>query len=87
MKRPGHKMALSLFLGVLILWLAAMAVIMRHAALPPEATGPMLAIFEPGTPEDEVFASLARADARIVRPGGLGFICVNAGAKTSHSAA
>jgi len=76
---PGHRMALAFFAGVLIVWLAAMAVVMRHAALPPEATGPMLAIFEPGTPEDQIFASLTRAEARIVRKGGLGFIWVVAG--------
>jgi len=53
-----------------------MAVVMRHAALPPEASGTMLAVFEPGTPEDQVFAALTRADARIVKPGGLSFIWV-----------
>jgi len=79
MSFPGHRMALAFFAGVLIVWLAAMAVVMRHAALPPEASGPMLAIFEPGTPEDQIFASLARAEARIVRQGGLGFIWVVAG--------
>ena len=76
---PGHRMALAFFAGVLLVWLAAMAVVMRHAALPPDASGPMLAIFEPGTPEDLIFASLARAEARIVRHGGLGFIWVVAG--------
>jgi len=79
MKLTGHRLALALFAGVIIVWLVAMAIVMRHAALPPEATGPMLAIFEPGTPEDQIFASLTRAEARIVRQGGLGFIWVVAG--------
>jgi hypothetical protein len=76
MTRAGHRLALALFLGVIAVWLTGMAVVMRHAALPPEASGTMLAVFEPGTPDDQVFASLTRADARIVKPSGLGFIWV-----------
>lgn len=76
MKLTGHRLALALLLGVIAVWFVGMAVVMRHAALPPEASGTMLAVFEPGTPEDEVFASLTRADARIVKPSGLSFIWV-----------
>lgn len=72
----GHRLALALFAGVIAIWLIAMAVVMRHAALPAEASGTMLAVFEPGTPEEDVFAALTRADARIVKPSGLGFIWV-----------
>lgn len=56
-----------------------MAVVMRQAALPRAASGPMLAIFEPGTPPDEIFASLTRAEARIVKSSALGFIWVVVG--------
>lgn len=76
MKLPGHRLALALFAGVLIVWVIGMAIVMRHAALAPEASGAMLAVFEPGTPDDAVFASLTRAGARIVRPSGLGFVWV-----------
>ncbi len=76
MKLPGHKLALALFAGVLLVWIIGMAVVMRHAALAPEASGAMLAVFEPGMDEDAVFASLTRAGARIVRPSGLGFVWV-----------
>ncbi|WP_395687818.1 hypothetical protein [Aestuariivirga sp.] len=79
MLRSGHRLALLLFAAVLAIWLAAMAIIMRQAALPPEASGLMLAIFEPGTAQDEAFASLTRAGARVVRPSGLGFIWVVSG--------
>ena len=79
MATGGHRLALSLFAAVLALWIIAMAVVMRQAALPPEAAGNMLAVFQPGTPEDAVFASLTRAGARIVRQGGLGFIWVVSG--------
>ncbi len=78
---PGHRLALALFAGVLALWLAAMALIIRHAALPPQASGTMLAVFAPGTPEDQIFASLARADARIVKQSALPFVWVVSGAE------
>jgi hypothetical protein len=76
MMRGGHRLALALFAGVIVAWLIGMAVVMRHAALPPEASGTMLAVFEPGTPDDQVFAALTRADARILKPSGLSFIWV-----------
>lgn len=79
MMRYGHRLALLLFGGVLLVWLIGMAVVMRHAALPPEASGPMLAVFEPGTPQDDIFARLTRAEARIVKQSGLPFIWVVAG--------
>jgi hypothetical protein len=75
----GHRLALGLFAGVLVLWLFGMALLMRQAALPPEASGTMLAVFEPGTPEDEIFASLTRAEARVVRPSGLAFVWIVSG--------
>ena len=70
---------MSIFAAVLALWLAGMAILMRQSALPPEASGTMLAVFEPGTPADEIFASLTRANARVLRPSGLGFIWVVGG--------
>ncbi|WP_373503374.1 hypothetical protein [Aestuariivirga sp.] len=79
MRWPGHRLALGVFVGVLALWLGVMAIVMRHSALPPEASGMMLAVFEPGTPEARIFASLTRAEARVVRPSALGFIWVVAG--------
>ncbi len=79
MPLSGHRLALALFASVLIVWLGGMAVVIRHAALPPEANGPMLAIFEPGMAEEDMFARLTRADARIVKQSGLSFIWVVAG--------
>ena len=76
MQRGGHRLALGLFATVLVVWLAGMAMLMRHSALPADATGPMLAVFEPGTSGDEAFASLTRAGARVIRPSGLSFIWV-----------
>ncbi len=79
MSWPGHRLALTLFFAVLGIWLAVMAAVMRVAALPPEATGPMLVVFEPGTPEDQLFASLVKAGALPVRATAFGFIWVVAG--------
>jgi hypothetical protein len=79
MRTPGHRLALTLFVTVLALWLAAMAILVRHAALPPEASGTMLVVFEPGTSEPEAFASLTRAEARVVKQTDLGFVWIVAG--------
>lgn len=79
MKASPHRLALILFAGVIAVWLAGMAIVIRHAALPPEASGTMLAVFEPGTPEDAMFAALTRAEARIVKPSGLSFVWVVTG--------
>lgn len=76
---PGHRMALGFFVSILIIWLAAMAAIMRASALPPEASGVMLAVFEPGIRDDDAFARLANAEARVVRKSAFSFIWVVAG--------
>jgi hypothetical protein len=71
-----HRLALLLFGGVLLMWLVVMAALIRASALPPEATGTMLAVFEPGTSSDEIFVRLTRADARPVKETAFGFIWV-----------
>jgi hypothetical protein len=73
--RP-HRFALLLLLGVLLVWLAAMLVIMRQAALPAAAKGIMLVVFEPGTPEDVAFAAITRAQSKPLRKTDLGFIWI-----------
>ena len=79
MRWPGHRLAITFFLGVIAIWIAVMAVVMRHAALSPDASGIMLAVFEPGTSQDTIFASLTRAGARPIRPSAFGFIWIVAG--------
>jgi len=76
MRWPGHRFALTLFFSVLGVWLIVMAAVMRAAALPPEAAGLMLAVFEPGTPDDQVFTDIVNAGARPVRKTAFGFIWV-----------
>ena len=76
---PGHRFAAAFAGVVLILWLAVMAVMMRLAALPPEAPGPLLAVFEPGMSEDEMFARIIAANGKPLRGTWLGFVWAVAG--------
>jgi hypothetical protein len=79
MRAGRHGLALGLFAAVLAVWAGAMLWVMRDAALPPQASGTMLAVFEPGITSDQAFASLTRAGARPVRDAGLSFIWVVTG--------
>jgi hypothetical protein len=79
MNWPGHRIAIGLAAGIIVAWLAGMTTAMRHAALPSEAAGPMLAVFEPGTPPDKIFASIIASGAKPVRETWLGFVWVVAG--------
>ncbi len=79
MSWPGHRLAFTLFFAVILAWVAVMAVLMRQASLPATASGPMLAVFEPGTSPDDIFARLTIAGARPVRETAFGFIWVVAG--------
>ena len=76
MPYPGHRFALSFFGGVITIWLIAMFAIMRDAALPADAEGIMLVVFEPGTKDDEAFAAITRAKANPIRKTAFGFIWV-----------
>ncbi|MFO1033941.1 MAG: hypothetical protein U1E15_07695 [Hyphomicrobiales bacterium] len=79
MNFPGHRFVLGFFAVVLGVWLAVMAVLMRASALPPEASGTMLVVFNPGTSEDTAFAALTQAGARVVRRSSFNFIWVAGG--------
>jgi hypothetical protein len=74
-----HRLALTLFASVIVVWLVIMAALMRASALPAEATGVMLAVFRPGTSSDDIFAKLTRADARPIKETAFGFIWVVSG--------
>ncbi len=76
---PGHRFALALFAAVIVLWLAAMTIIMRQAALPGDASGTMLVVFEPGIESDAAFATITRAGALPIRKTAFGFIWVVSG--------
>jgi hypothetical protein len=76
MNFPGHKFALAFFSTVIFIWLIAMAIIMRAGALPAEASGTMLTVFDPSTSKDKIFASLINAGAKPIRETSFGFIWV-----------
>jgi hypothetical protein len=76
MEYPGHRFAISLFLGVIVVWLAVMMVLMRNAVLPPDASGTMMVVFEPGINSDDAFAAITRANAKPIRETSFGFIWV-----------
>lgn len=75
----GHRLALKLAAALLALWLVAMIALVRAAALDPDASGTMLAVFDPGVGEDTVFASLVAAGGRPVRRTWLPFVWIVAG--------
>lgn len=79
MSFPSHKFALSFFLSVIVVWLIAMTAIMREGRLPSEASGTMLAVFNPGTAKDHIFKSLVNAGAKPIRETSFGFIWVVTG--------
>jgi hypothetical protein len=75
----GHKLALWLAAAVIAVSLVAMAAAMRAAALPPEATGKMLVVFQPGTAEDDMFGRLVAAGGAPIRQTWLPFVWVVSG--------
>ncbi|HSM19114.1 MAG TPA: hypothetical protein VK844_01930 [Hyphomicrobiales bacterium] len=72
----GHRLALWLAVAVIAVSVVAMATAMRAAALPPEASGKMLVVFEPGTGQDEIFGHLIEAGGSPVRRTWLPFVWV-----------
>ncbi len=76
MNGPGHKFALAFFGGVIVAWLALMFVLVRKAALPPEANGIMLAVFEPSISEAAAVTAIAAAGGNVVKQSGLAFAWV-----------
>ena len=76
MNAGGHKFAFVFFGSVLLVWLVGMALLVRHSALPPEATGTMLAVFEPSTSQDAAIAAIIRAGGNVVKKSGLDFVWV-----------
>jgi hypothetical protein len=73
---PGHRLAWKLALSVLLIWLVIMVAVVRTAALEAQATGKMLAVFEPGIAQDEIFEKLIAAGGKPVRGTWLPFVWV-----------
>jgi hypothetical protein len=71
--RSGHGLAAILAGAVFFVWLGLMAVSWRAAALPPQASGTVLAVFPPRHTEAAIFAAIVRAGGRPVRATWLDF--------------
>ena len=80
----ADRLALTLAAGVLVIWAAAMALTLRAAALPTSASGTMLAVFEPGTPQEMQFVALINAGGRPLRTTWLPFVWVVAEIGRAH---
>jgi hypothetical protein len=78
---PGHRLVLALAGIVLVTAVAVMAIAMHAAALPPQASGPMLAVFVSSSSDDLVFAALVRAGGRPMRKTWVPGVWVVAGDK------
>ena len=76
MNTPGHKFALAFFASVIVAWLALMFVLVRNAALPAEASGTMLVVFEPSISEIAAVNAIAAAGGNVVKKSGLAFVWV-----------
>ena len=79
MNLPGHKFFGGLFLGIIVVWLMIMVMLVRASALAPEATGTMLAVFEPKTTSDQAFAAIANAGGKPIRQSSFSFIWIVSG--------
>ena len=76
MNWPGHRFAMNFFGGVIVAWLVLMIVLVRNAALPAEASGTMLAVFEPSISEPAAVSAIAAAGGKVVKQSGLAFAWV-----------
>jgi hypothetical protein len=70
----GHGLALLLASVVLAVWAGTMVLSLGQARLPPEADGPVLVAFPPGTSDAEAFAAVVRAGGEPIRPAWLGLV-------------
>jgi hypothetical protein len=80
-----HRLAFTLFAGVIVLWVAAMVALMRQSALGDDATGQMIVVFEPAITRDQAFVAITTSGARIVRDTAFDFIWVIAAEKGATS--
>lgn len=62
----GHGFALKLAGGIVGVWLLLMGVVLYQAALPPEGSGIVIAVFPPGTDSATVATASAATGARIL---------------------
>ncbi len=62
----GHGFALKLGGGIVGVWLLLIGLVLHQAALPPEGSGIVIAVFPPGTAGADAAGASAAAGARIL---------------------
>jgi hypothetical protein len=72
----SHKFAFGFFGSVLLVWLVGMTLFVRQSALPPEASGTMMAVFDPSTTQEAAVAAIIKAGGNVVKKSGLDFVWV-----------
>jgi pimeloyl-ACP methyl ester carboxylesterase len=72
----GHRLALAIAAGIVLVWSLGMAVAMRAAALPPEASGAMIAVFPPALDENAALAAIVAAGGQPIRRTWIGSVWV-----------
>ncbi len=71
-----HRLAMGLFGGVALVWLASLGFLLHRAALPETASGDMLAVFRPGTAQDDALFALLNAGGTPIRQTATGFVWI-----------
>jgi hypothetical protein len=66
-RATGACAALAVMVGVVALWAAVLALILRAAALGPDDAGKVFVVFAPGTAPAEAFAAIVGAGGEPVR--------------------
>jgi hypothetical protein len=62
-----HRLALGFVAAVLVLWAGLFGWTLQHAALPPEASGRVIAVYPFGWTEPAVTGAAMQTEARLVR--------------------
>lgn len=71
-KLAPHGLALGLFLAILLAWAGLLGLTLRQAALPPEASGRVIAVYPFGWNGEASVAAALATEARLVRQTWLG---------------
>jgi hypothetical protein len=66
--QADHRFALRLLAWIAGIWLAVLALLLKAAALPPEASGTVIVVFPTDTAVAEAVAASAAAGAKLVSP-------------------
>jgi hypothetical protein len=75
-EHADHRFALKLLAWIAGIWLVGMALLLKAAALPPEANGTVIVLYPVGTKAADSVAGSAAAGAKLVSPTWFGNLLV-----------